>query len=98
MNFDERMTQDARLCMLKELGRQADGRLNEIALVAVLDTFAIKRTRDWVRTQLRRMEELDAVRIAEVGTVFVATLTRAGRDHIDRRALIEGIARPADEA
>lgn len=97
MNYAEAYIADARLCILKELSRQLDGRLNEVGLMHVLDTFGMKRSRDWVRTQLRALDELGGVNVAEVGTVFVASLTKLGRDHVERRAVIEGVARPADE-
>lgn len=95
MNYEEHMTHDARLVMLKELARQADGRMNEVILERVLDVFGHRRSRDWIRTQLRKLEELGAVRLDEVGTVMVATLTRAGLDHVERRSFIEGVARPS---
>lgn len=98
MNYAEVIERDARLVILKELSRQVDGRLNETVLVHVLDQFAIKRSRDWVRTQIRAMAELGAVTFEEIGTVFVASLTRRGLDHVERRAIIEGIARPSPEA
>lgn len=97
MNYADSYAADARLCMLKELASQIDGRLNEAVLMHVLDAFGFRRTRDWVRTQLRLLDELGAVRITEAGTVMVAALTKLGRDHVDRRAVIEGVTRPSDE-
>lgn len=94
----DRIAEDARLIVLRELTRQADGRSNELVLGRVLDTFGVARSRDWLRTQLRRLEELEAVRVEPIGTVLVVTLRQAGRDHVERRALLEGVARPADEA
>ena len=95
MNYDEAMTIDARLVILKELAAQSDGRLNEVLLEKVLDVFGHRRSRDWIRTQLRKLEELGAVRVTEVGTVYVARITRAGVDHVERRSFIEGVARPS---
>jgi len=95
VNYDEAMTIDARLVILKELAAQSDGRLNEVLLEKVLDVFGHRRSRDWIRTQLRKLEELGAVRVTEVGTVYVARITRAGVDHVERRSFIEGVARPS---
>lgn len=95
MNYDEAMTIDARLVILKELAAQSDGRLNEVLLEKVLDVFGHRRSRDWIRTQLRKLEELGAVRVTEAGTVYVARITRAGVDHVERRSFIEGVARPS---
>lgn len=96
-NYDNRINEDGRLIILKELARQVDGRLNEASLQHVLDAFAIVRSREWIRTQLRKMEELGAVRLDEVGSVLVAELTRLGRAHVERREIIEGISRPSDQ-
>ena len=95
MNYDEHMTHDARLVILKELSTQADGRLNEALIEKVLDVFGHHRSREWIRTQLRKLEELGAVRIDEAGTVLVARITRAGVDHVERRSVLEGVARPS---
>lgn len=89
--------EDARLIILRELAAQADARLNDVVLHRVLDAQGVRRSRDWLRTQLTRLEELDAVRVTQIGTVTVAELRRAGRDHVERRALLTGVARPADE-
>ena len=94
-DYDQFLTIEARLVILKELAAQADGRLNEVSLEKVLDIFGHKRSRDWIRTQLRKLEELGAVRLSEVGTVLVAALTRAGLDHVERRSVIDGVARPS---
>lgn len=95
MSYQEHMTLDARLVILKELAAQADGRLNEVLLEKVLDVFGHRRSREWIRTQLRKLEELGAVKLDEVGTVLVAALTRAGLDHVERRSFIDGVARPS---
>lgn len=97
MTYEDSVAQDARLIILRELGSQIDGRLNEVPLQRVLDAFGIRRSRDWVATQMRRMSEVGAVRVEQAGTVLVAALTKHGRDHLERRAIIEGISRPSDE-
>lgn len=97
MSLNELIVADARLCILKELASQVDARLSEIPLQHVLDTFGIRRDRAWVRTQLRALDALGAVNLTEAGTVMIATLTKFGRSHVERRAVIEGVARPADE-
>lgn len=97
MNYDDKIAEDARLVILKELVRQIDGRMNEVGLTHVLDVFAIKRSREWVRTQLRKLEELGVINIAIAGTVMIASLRKLGRNHVERREIVEGIARPSDE-
>jgi hypothetical protein len=89
---------DVRLIILRELMGQADYRLNEVLLSRVLETFGHRKSRDYLRDQLRWLEDLGAVTLAEAGTVMIAELTRRGRDHVERRVVIEGIARPSPEA
>lgn len=98
MSYDEKIAEDGRLVILKELAAQVDGRLNEVALERVLDAFAIRRSRAWVRTQLRKLAELEAVRITEMGTVMVAQIRTLGRNHVERREIIDGVSRPSDDA
>ncbi|QXN68031.1 hypothetical protein [Microcystis phage Mwe-Yong1] len=94
-SYEEHMAMNARLVILKELAAQADGRMNEALLERVLDVFGHRRSRDWIRTQLRKLEELGAVRISEAGTVLVAAITRVGVDHVERRSFVEGVDRPS---
>lgn len=98
MSYDESVAEDGRLVILKELAMQVDGRSNEVILMRVLDAFAIKRSREWVRTQLRKLAELGAVRVTEAGTVMIAQITSLGRNHVERREIIEGVSRPSDDA
>lgn len=95
MSFDEHLTKDARLVILRELAKQTDNRLNETILTAVLDTFGHRRSREWVRNQLRVLADIGAVTITEVGSIMIAELRRAGQDHVDRRTILEGVARPS---
>lgn len=97
-DFDAYLTYDARLIILRELHRQTDGRLNETLLTKTLDTFGHNRSREWVRTQLRKLAELGAVKVTEAGSIMIASVTRAGVDHVERRTVIEGVARPSPEA
>lgn len=97
-NFDDYLTADARLVILKELAKQLDGRLNETILTAVLDHFGHRRSREWVRTQLVKLEELGALKTSAVGSVMLAAITRAGVDHVERRSIIVGVARPSAES
>jgi len=97
VSYDDYLAAGARLVILKELAKWPDGRLNEADLTIVLDTFAYRRSREWVRTQLNKLTELGAVSTTQAGSVMIATITRAGLDHVERRAVIEGIARPSPE-
>lgn len=99
-DYSDFLTLDARLVILRELAAQSDGRLNETILTAALDRFGYNRSREWVRTQLRKMAELGAVRVIsidrpEADALLVAAITRAGVDHVERRSFIDGIAKPS---
>ena len=92
----DRMTADARLLMLSELAQQVGARCNEAVLQYVIGVHGIDRPREWVRTQLRWLEQQGAVQLAEAGSVLVATLRGFGRDHVERRGLIDGVSPPPD--
>jgi DNA-binding GntR family transcriptional regulator len=92
------MALDARLVILKELARQPDGRLNEALIEKVLDVFGHRRSREWIRTQLNKLGDIGAISVIPAGTVVVASLTRAGLDHVERRAFLDGVARPSLES
>lgn len=94
-DFSRHMEEDARLIILKELVAQENYTLSDTILQKVVEAFGHNRSRDWVRTQLRKMAELNAVTLQEVGSIVLATITEAGQDHVLRRCRIEGIARPS---
>ncbi|WP_395815205.1 hypothetical protein [Devosia sp.] len=95
--YEEALVRDARLVILKALAAQTDGRLNEAILERELDRFGHRRSREWVRTQLLKLAELGAVTVMEAGTVMVASITRLGLAHCERREVVDGIARPSPE-
>ena len=95
MSFAEHMRDDARLRILQALRDQSDHQLGDPMLVHALDACGHRKSRDWIRTQLRAMAELGAVDIlTDTPAVMVVELTRAGADHVTRRGTIEGIKRP----
>lgn len=96
MSYADLIAAQARLHILKELHRQTDGRLNDMLVRGALDIVGIQRSRDFVRTQLRKLEELGAIELTVAGEMLIAHLAPAGRDHIAERSVIEGIARPSD--
>lgn len=93
-DYEAALVADAKLVILRELAKMTDGRLNETILVTVLDAFGHRRSRDWVRTQLRALADIGAVKITEAGSVMVAEISRAGVDHVNRRIVLEGVDRP----
>lgn len=94
--YKEKVAQDSRLIILRELAAQVDGRMNEVGLQYVLETFGVTQSREYVRTQLLKLAALDAVAVADIGTVMVAELRALGRNHVERREIIDGVTRPSD--
>ncbi|WP_029061318.1 hypothetical protein [Labrenzia sp. DG1229] len=97
MSYSDIVDEDCRLIILKELARQNDLRLNETILMRVLERFGHLKTRNYVRTQIRKLEDLSAVKVSEVGSVLVAQILQTGVDHIERRCFLEGVGRPSAE-
>jgi hypothetical protein len=95
MSLDRIIREEARLIILRELAEQPNNALNDALLQRTLETFGIARSREWVREELRRMEDLGAVTLVQAGTVSVATATTKGLDHVGRLLMIEGIKRPS---
>ncbi len=90
--FDETV----RLTLLRALAAEADKRLNETMLMRTLEAFAFKRGRNYLRNQLRWLEqEAGAVKLHEIGSVVIAEITDAGIDHVERRLLLDGILAPS---
>ncbi|KAA6404477.1 hypothetical protein [Candidatus Tokpelaia sp.] len=91
----QKVEEDVRLTLLKALSMTSDNRLNETVLHETLDKFGHRRSRDYLRTQLAKLEELGAIRLEKAGTVQVATLLPPGLDHIERRSFLAGVRRPS---
>ena len=90
----EAIAAEARLRILQQLAEQVDGRLSIVTIKRVLDAFEFRRDRDWIETQLRKMESLGAISLHEPGGVLVARIEQAGRDHLEERSVLVGLLRP----
>jgi len=109
--FAQVVNADARLVILKSLLLSPSGQMNETLIDEALRRFGHNRTREWVRQQLRFLADQGAVVLQEAwrdvvstgnvknepGSVLVATITRAGLDHLERKAFIEGVKVPRPE-
>ncbi len=87
--------EDARLIILRELHAQDNYSLNESILQQTLESFGIAKTREWVREEISYLVRVGAVNSIQVGSVVVATLTPKGKEHVERRLVIEGVKRPS---
>lgn len=88
------MREDARLIILKALKAEVDERLHSDFLVAALEQFGLRKTREWVHVELDWLAEMGAIAVRRVGTVVVAVLADRGAAHLERKIAIEGIKRP----
>jgi len=101
VSYDQKCQEDARLVILAQLARERDARLNSRNLAIAVDQVVRNRPREWLVAQLRWLDSMDAINLEEgdlpgLGPVHFATLTRTGRDHVDRRQFIPGVTLPAD--
>ncbi|WJS05191.1 VpaChn25_0724 family phage protein [Roseibium aggregatum] len=95
--YDDYLEKRGRLIILRELSKEFNGHMHEERIQGILDRFLISRSIEWVRTQLRKLEELGAVDITDDRGKLIAGIARRGRDHIDRRSPLDGVAWPDDE-
>jgi hypothetical protein len=97
MSLAKIMEEEARLVILRTLAEQPDQRLNSSLLQGDLaERWGINRSREWVHTQLGYLaHEVGAVTLAQMGTVWIASLTARGLDHAERRIVLPGVKRPS---
>jgi len=98
MSFREYAERDARLVILRALAEEHDYRLNERLIGIALETYGHNWSRERVRAEIGFLEELGAVTRTDISGFMVATITRRGLDHVERKTQIEGVARPSPEA
>ena len=90
--YSDYLVEKGRLVILQAIAREFNGHLREDLLQRALDASFLSRSISWVRTQLRKLEELGAVVITEDGGKLIAGITPVGRDHVDRRSPLDGVA------
>lgn len=89
--------EEARLIVLRQLAAEPDLTSNSSMLQAVLETYGVNRTRDWLHAELRALEERGALKVAVQTSVMIVTLTQRGLDHVERRLVLDGVKRPSAE-
>ncbi len=87
--------EDARLIILKALHVQSNYALNDSLLRETLECYGIAKSREWVREELRYLQDVAAITTISAGSVVVARLSAKGVEHVERRLLIEGVKRPS---
>lgn len=87
--------EDVRLRILAELAQQQDEAANEHVLKAALEAWGHVKGRDYVRGQLQWLADMRAIDLRKIGDgegVWIAALRSMGRDHVERRAKMPGVA------
>jgi len=98
VTLEQIMERETRLVVLRVLAEQPDQRLNSSLIEEQLrEAWAINRTREWLHTQLRYLADIGATTTTEAGSVLIATLTRRGLDHVERRLMLDGVKKPSPE-
>lgn len=95
MTFDNRMREEARLIILRELSEQIDECLGSERLRLRLRDFAIRVEREWVHDELRWLQQMGAITLTDAGSILIGTLTEKGARHVAREIAIEGVLRPS---
>lgn len=93
-NYAEFLRADMRLVVLRILSEMPSYRANSSVISNLLNQLGHSATRDKVKTELRWLDEQGLLKLEEVGSVIVATLTERGQDVAEGRSKVDGIARP----
>ena len=97
MSFIDVIQRDLRLIILRALADEANYSHNDSILTTIAQSFGVDRGRDFVRNEIRWLENIGAVSVREMGSVLIVTATQRGVDHAQRRIVIEGVKRPGVE-
>ena len=95
MDYNEFATRDLRLVLLRSLAAAHAYTANETVLQMEAMAFGHKRTRDVIRTELKFLKDIGAVKLQMQDPLMVAELTRRGHDHVEGLAELEGVNTPS---
>ena len=97
MSYLEHLRQHMRLIILRALSEEPNYTHNEAMLDDIAKSFAIDRGRDFVKAEVRWLENIGAVTVKEMGSTLIVTATQRGVDHAERRIVLDGVRRPSAE-
>lgn len=96
-NMNERILQETRLIMLRELAGQVNGRITSSSMADELrEVWGVDRERQWVEGEFAWLEEAGAITVVPAGSVKIACITEKGRRHLRFTIAIPGIRRPSE--
>ncbi|MEL7719935.1 hypothetical protein AAG598_07830 [Citromicrobium bathyomarinum] len=90
------ISEELRLRILRQLENQDDRTLSIITLKRFLDALGYRRDRDWIERQLRKLSQIGAISIIQVGGTIYARIEEEGRDHLEERTILPGVMRPRE--
>jgi repressor of nif and glnA expression len=93
-SLQERLTEDHRLVILRVLAEMPASRSNSSVLANSLHAWGHAVTRDYVKTQLRWLEEQGLLTVEDMEGALVVTLAERGHDVATGVARVDGVARP----
>jgi hypothetical protein len=96
MSMDRIQREHARLIILRALVDEVSRTSNSASLQDLLETYGIRRDRDWVHQEIAYLASLAAVTVTPAGDrIRIVQLTQRGLDHVDGRLILEGVRRPS---
>lgn len=93
-NYADYLRQDQRLVMLRILSELPQYRSNSSVLARLLGEFGHHPSRDQVKGDLTWLGEQGLVKVDDIGSVLVVTLTERGEDVATGRASVPGVSKP----
>jgi hypothetical protein len=93
--FADYLRQDQRLVVLRILSELPQYRSNSSVMASLLGEFGHHPSRDQVRTELVWLGEQNLIKVEDIGSVLVVTLTERGADVAAGRASVPGVSKPS---
>lgn len=94
MSFQDFLREDIRLVILRLLSEMPANRSNSSVLSSGLHRMGHSVSRDYVKSELRWLQEQGLVEIEDVESVLVATLKERGADAAAGLATVHGVKKP----
>ena len=92
--YAQYLAEDRRLVILRILSEMPAYRANSSVIYSLLSSWGHEPSRDQVKTDLRWLEEQGLLKVEEIESVLLATLTERGMDVAKGRAVQPGVKRP----
>ena len=97
-DYRKHVAEDVRRIVLETLAREPGATLNENLIGRVLESYGHRKTAAYISDELAWLERQHAISLIEAGGLLIATMLTRGQEHVERRALIPGVAKPALDA